>query len=190
MVKLDYFGMLEELAAICANTVRLVCNDRVEQNALLALRSDADRRIFALEDALFCEFIPPLERDNIAAYAHCLSRVVDKAVEYNSQICVIRRFCPTYPKNDEAKICVELAEKLLRNTSLLRSIKCSEITPEISEFREALRRGRDAHNALLSKLASGCLPKSCGQMIIVTARLRFELSRCFDELVEIMLNNI
>ncbi len=190
MVKLDYFGMLEEIAAISANAVRLVCNERVDKEALATLRVETDKKLCILEDALFLEFIPPLQRDNIAAYAHCLSRVVDKAAEYYSEMCVLGRSCPTRPKNDEAKICVELAEKLLRSTALLRGIKSSEATPEIVDFRETLKRGREAHSELLSRLSSGGYPKVCGQIIIITARLRLELSRCFDELVEIMLNNI
>ena len=190
MIKLDYFQMIEELAATSANAVRLVCNERVDRDALTSLRLDTDKRLCGLEDALFSDFIPPLERDNIAAYAHCLSRVIDKTVEYYSETCLLRRFCPSYPKNDEASICVELAEKLLKNTELLRRIKSGGAIPDIADFRETLRRGREAHNLLLTKLNSGILPKSCGQIIIITARLRLELSRCFDELIEIMLNNI
>jgi len=74
--------------------------------------------------------------------------------------------------------------------ALLPRIRRPDETPDVQGFRKLLNDGRSAHNAMLSKLHSGILPRSAAQGIILTGRLRGELSRAFDELVEIMLNNI
>lgn len=190
MVRLDYFRILEELAQMASKAVECA-NEGTEsaRGELLALRSESDKIICTLENALFTDFIPPLERDNIAAYAHCLSRVTDRASDYYAEIPAQRRqsLCR---ENDEARICVELAHILAENTTLLRKLKNPANTPDFAEFRKKLREGREAHNGMMAKLNSGILPRSFAQIIFATGRLRFELSRCFDELIEIMLNNI
>lgn len=50
--------------------------------------------------------------------------------------------------------------------------------------------GMAASANMLEQLHTGILPRSMAQTIIMTGRLRAELSHSFDELVEIMLNNI
>jgi hypothetical protein len=43
---------------------------------------------------------------------------------------------------------------------------------------------------MLEQLHRGSLPRSAASVIIRTGRLRAELSHAFDEVVEVMLNNI
>ncbi len=192
MIRTDYFRILEELAALVLSAVSAACKEgaSLPQKSFCEIRCETDRKVCTLENALFVDFIPPLERDNIAAYAHCLSRVVDKAADYHCEACNMRHFCSAQIKNEEALICTELAERLCHATALLRHLRRPDKTPEISEYRELLRKGREAHDGCLARLGAGSLPKQYGHLIISSGRLRLELSRCFDELVEVMLNNI
>jgi hypothetical protein len=43
---------------------------------------------------------------------------------------------------------------------------------------------------MLSRVRSGALSKNRAEAIILTGRLRSELALAFDEIIEIMLNNI
>ena len=186
MVKYNYFENLEKLSSISASAVERACKGEVGAD-LSELRKSCDRLVCETEDALFSDFLPPLERDNIAATAHTLSRIVDRASELLSDSAV----CPSFMKNnDEAKICIRLSQVLCGEISLLKKIKRPNETPDLQGYRILLREGRCAHKQMLQKLRSGSLPKSCGEAIILTGRLRSELSGAFDELVEIMLNNI
>ncbi len=189
MVKYNYFENLEQLSALAESAVKLSCgtSPQKDKQGFSALRKSCDRLVCELEDALFADFLPPLERDNIAACAHCLSRVIDKAADLLGNT----SFSSFSGKvNEEGKICILLAEQLKLSTSMLRSIRKPDEMPDIQGYRKLLCEGRCAHNAMLEKLHSGVLPRSFAQAIILTGRLRSELSRCFDELVEIMLNNI
>lgn len=189
MVKYNYFENLEKLSALSEASVKLACGTETtaDRKSISELRRSCDRLICELEDALFADFLPPLERDNIAACAHGLSRVVDKAADLLGNT--------SFPSvgikaNEEGKICIRLAEELNATISMLRRIRKPDETPNIQGFRKLLCEGRTAHNTMLTRLHSGILPRSSAQAIIMTGRLRAELSHCFDELVEIMLNNI
>ena len=189
MVKYHYFETLEQLGELASSAVSLACGSASlkEQSNLSTLRRSCDRLVCELEDALFSDFLPPLERDNIAACAHSLSRVVEQASEL---------FChglhsPIGTKqNEEGQICVRLATLLCESVALLPHIRRPDETPDVQGFRKLLGDGRNAHSSMLAKLHSGVLPRSAAQGIILTGRLRCELSHAFDELVEIMLNNI
>ena len=84
----------------------------------------------------------------------------------------------------------KLAEALAEAVSMLKRIRKPDEIPDRQGFRKLLSEGRCAHNAMLSGLHTGTIPRSSAQTIFQLGRLRGELSRAFDELVEIMLNNI
>ena len=187
MVKFHYFETLEHLCTLAESAVRLACGEGGnEKTAMSDLRRACDRAVCELEDALFSDFLPPLERDNVAACAHCLSRVVDQAGELYAH----RGLYATGVKNEEGAVCIRLSENLTQSVSLLRRIRKPDETPDLTGYRTLLAEGRMSHTATLRRLHTGALPHSYAQTVILTGRLRAELSRSFDELVEIMLNNI
>ncbi|MBQ8140286.1 MAG: hypothetical protein IJ038_01135 [Clostridia bacterium] len=189
MAKYNYFEALEELAAGACNAVRSVCGEgaSISKKEFTQIRSDCAKTLFSLENSLFSEFLPPLERDNIAAYAHCLSRLIDTAAEH---FALSRALGGQRKKNEEEKICLELASEIKNGTSMLRNLKKPGEIPDIQKFRSLLHSGIEAHNAELSKINSGVLPKTYAQSVLSAGRLRIDLSKCFDKLLEIMLNNI
>ena len=93
-------------------------------------------------------------------------------------------------QNEEAAVCVRLSEELKNGIFLLRRIKRPEESPDLCGYRKLLSEGRCAHRRMLAKVRSGAVPRKYAEAIILTGRLRYELSQSFDELVEIMLNNI
>ena len=189
MVKYHYFETLEELSSLAETSVKLACGGSVpkEKQEISTIRKSSDRLICELEDALFSDFLPPLERENIAACAHCLSRVIDQAAELRGG------GAPGGlggKVNEEGRICLSLAHTLAESIAMLPKIRKPHQTPDTEGFRTLLAEGRNAHAAMLAKVHAGVLPRSSVGAIILTGRLRAELSRAFDELVEIMLNNI
>lgn len=189
MVKYNYFEKLEQLSALAESAVQLTCGNIPHRDSqdVSNLRKACDRLICELEDALFSDFLPPLERENIAACAHCLSRVMDQASELLGYLSLLP---PAAKVNEEGRICIRLAAHIKDSIAMLPKIRKPDEMPDIQGFRQLLNEGRNAHTAMLAKLHAGVLPRSAAQAIILTGRLRSELSRTFDELVEIMLNNI
>lgn len=192
MLRPDYFRLIEELSALVHSAVSAACRDTegVTRQGLSNMRYESDKKICALEESLFVDFIPPLERESIASYAHCLSRTIDRAIDYHIDISMLGGFHQKYGDNDEANVCIELSEKLCHATAMLRKINKSGKMPDVTDFRETLHKGREAHNRCLSHIAAGSLPRSYGHAVLSAARLRRELSLCFDKLVEMMLDNI
>ncbi len=187
MPKFNYFEALEELAEYAAMAVGCACVDKAPKKPLCDIRRSCDQTLFSLEESLFEEFLPPLERDNIAAYAHCLSRVVDSAAEHIALCCLNGT---SKRKTEEEKICYDLALAIKENTYILRTLKKSSELPNIEDFRAQTRLAFEAHSKDLALIRSGSSPKSLAHNVISAGRIRIELSRCFDELLEIMLNNI
>lgn len=186
MVKYNYFEDLEQLSALSLSAVSLACG--AESNEKLPdIRRECDRLVCKTEDALFSDFLPPLERDNIAAAAHCLSRIVDKASDIISDSNTLPSFMRS---SEEAAVCVRLAEELKSVISMLKHIRKPDRMPDLCGYRQLLCDGRAAHRQMLSKIRSGNIPKKHAETVILTGRLRAELSGAFDEIVEIMLNNI
>ena len=144
--------------------------------------------ICSLENSLFSDFIPPLQRDNIASLAHGCWRIISRASEHYSALESSSRGA-NY-ENEEEGHCAVLAEKLCENVAMLRHIRNPEKTPSLAEFRMMLRDAGEAHNAYISRINSGAIPKTCVIRASSAARLRFEISRCFDCLIEVMLGNI
>ena len=191
MAKFRYFESLEELSNTALQAVKLSCKSKgctkKEKQELSAIRLSADKCVCELEDALFADFLPPLERDSIAACAHCLSRVFDRAADLASSIVSM----PSSSRADEEqKICIRLCEVLHDDIALLKKIRKPSEMPSHRAFRALLAKGRSAHADALAKIGAGALPRSYANSIILCAKLRSELARSYDELLEIMLNNI
>lgn len=185
MVKYRYFETLEQLCALAENAVRLACGSVPRgRTDISALRKSCDQLICELENALFSDFLPPLERDSIAACAHGLSRVTDASEE------LLNHRPNGWLRNEEGEVCVALAEELTRSIALLRHLRKPEKSPDLQGFRALLSKGRQLHQAQLWGLRTGATPRSAAEAVLATGRLRGELSRCFDRVVEIMLNNI
>ena len=191
MAKFQYFEALEELSASAVRAVRLSCKSKCstekDKKELSDIRIAADKCVCELEDALFSDFLPPLERDGIAACAHCLSRVIDRASDLAASV----KNSPCNQKgDDEQKICIRLCELLHEDIALLKKIRKPSEMPSHRAFRALLSKGRAAHADSIAGISAGALPKSRANSIILCAKLRAELARSYDELVEIMLNNI
>jgi hypothetical protein len=185
MGKYRYFETLEAISLLAEQAVVLACTDTppTDRKRLSLLRPECDRLVCELEDSLFSDFLPPLERDSIAASAHCLSRIIDEALELSAH--------PLPPTaNEEGAVCVRLAAKLSETVQILRRINKPDELPEIQGFRKLLSEGRKANRRMLDHLRSSALPRNAASAIIQTGRLRAELSRAFDETVEVMLCNI
>ena len=192
MARPNYYQILEGLSKKVAEAVSLACRcgrEYTENNRkdLLKLRGDCDKMLCELEDDLFCDFIPPIQRDNVAALAHSFCRIVNRAVEHE---CTASARGQASVPSEEEKLCIELSKKLSADTAMLRRIRDPQTTPSLAEFRSLLRKASDAHNGYIGKINSGSLPRSCALRAFSAARLRLEISRSFDELVEVMLGNI
>ncbi len=188
MKKTNYFEVLEKLANNAFYAVKIACGSETKtgREEITKIRLDCDKEVCALENALFEDFITPIERDNIAALAHSLWRVSDKAIE----LYVTYSQRPKGIANGEEELCITLAERLFEATSMLREIRSPEKIPRFCDFRDILRKAFEAHNEYLLLINNGSLPRSCARRAFSVARVRAELSRCFDELVEVMLGSI
>lgn len=185
MVKYNYFEDLEKLSSLSLSAVIHACGG--DSKPISRLRPECDALVCKIEDNLFADFLPPLERDNIAAAAHCLYRIVDRVYDLRSEPSADSAFMKA---NDEAAVCVKLAEELSRAVFLLRRIRRPEEMPDLQHYRALLDEGRAAHRRMLCRVRSGAVSKSRAEAIILTGRLRGELALAFDEIIEIMLNNI
>lgn len=189
MAKHNYFDILERLSDIAYNAVNTACSDKYAEKteSFEVLRSELNSTVLDLEKSLFGDFLPPLERNNIAEYAHSLSDIVTSASEY---ITIRHKLCCPAQRFDEPRFCISLANELKEATFILRKIKKSGQMPDLKRFRECLRAAEEAHSADLSKLQASILPKAYETIINYAGNLRSELSATFDTLIEIMLNNI
>ena len=187
MKKTDYFALLEDLSKNTLLAVKIACG-RTDTcgEEVVRIRLECDRAVCTVENALFEDFITPIERDNIAALAHSLWRVGDRAIELYEGFPQRREGI----ENGEEALCVTLAEKLFEATQMLRQIRSTEKMPDFCDFRELLRRAFEAHNSYLMLINSGKAPRSSAHRAFAVARVRAEISRCFDELVEVMLGCI
>ncbi|MBQ7384583.1 MAG: hypothetical protein IJV72_07330 [Clostridia bacterium] len=188
-MKYNYFEALDSLSVRVYDAVSSACSERgiVSEKSLAQIRGGFNSALLELETSLFGEFIPPLKRDNIAAYAHALSRVTDTACEH---IALKLSHGSIGKRLSEEDICIELAKLIHDGTSMLKSLRKPDIMPDIKSFREYSRKGLEAHTASLAQISRGALPKSYLQPLISAGKLRSELSVCFDVLLETMFNNI
>lgn len=167
MAKYPYFHALEDLAALALSAVRLSTRDATQKRGedRPTLRHTCHRTLCDLEDALFADFLPPLERDDIAILAHALSHVVDTALSLSPPL------SPRAETADSAR-CLRLAEQLSHDIGILKKIRKPSEMPALREFRALLAEEDHAKSS----------PRY--------APLRLALSHAFDTLVEVMLNNI
>ena len=183
MQKINYFEILEEISLLCTRAVYLTSgNSRSAlQKSLLEcreLQKQCIQKISSLEDFLFTDFLPPLERRSIAEAAHGMGRII----ECSNQTIFQKLQRSGYDKRaKEADVCIKLAEILEESVGLLKKIKKPNQTPKTKEFRESLQSSRHASKSYQKKQSPSSL---------CTAELREELSNCFDRLIEIMLCNI
>ncbi len=186
MSKYDYFGALESLSELSARAVEAACSypRRKATDPPSALRRACDRTVCELEDTLFSDFLPPMERETLAACAHCLSHVVNEATELLAATPQDSR------KNEEGLVCIRLAALLRDTVRMLQKISKPNVLPRTQAFRELLTEAREAHEHMLACLRAGALPRSMATAIIQTGRLRNTLSEAFDCVVEVMLENI
>ena len=198
MAKNDYFEMLEALAENALEAVKIVCSPNFEimekerEKRIFELKSKCEMSVCEREIKLFSDFIPPLQRDNIALYAHSLSRVADRAYDLLLE-CLSRSGSQgkgSLKGNKSCEVCLKLAENLLTSTKLLRTFRSPSCKINMTDFRKMLCEGREASSRELEKVRRGVLPSSCADRIYGADRLRYELSSCFDSLIEVMLNNI
>lgn len=190
MPKLNYFDALERLSLLASRAVFIACSVQKPSShgEMVGLRHSADKTVCELERSLFGDFMPPLERNSIAACAHSLERIMEKCAEILNY-----RYSKNFfseKKNKEAELCIRLAQSIEENIFRLRRIKKPQELPDFIGFRKMLCEARAAHASMQKKLSSGTYPKSAQQAQNLIGKLRCELSRCFDDIVEIMLNNI
>ncbi|MBE6594029.1 MAG: hypothetical protein E7642_08610 [Ruminococcaceae bacterium] len=190
MAKLNYFDSLEHLALLSTRAVFIACGTQKlsAQGEIASIRHSADRILCELESFLFSDFMPPLERASICSGAHGILRIIERCndiVSYRSN----KNFFAE-KRNREAELCIRLSELVEENTMRLRHIKRPEELPDLVGFRKLVNDARTAHSNMQKKLNSGIYPRSAQHSLCLLGKLRCELARTFDELVEVMLKNI
>ena len=144
---------------------------------------DVQKSLCELELALLSDFLPPLDRSSIAAYAHSLCNVIDTALTY-------AKLSHTYHRvSGRCKFestCISLCELLTQGTSILQGIKKSAQAPKLEEFRE--KKGA-AMRSLYEELDVFQSPRS-SQFFHARYQLISSISRAFDTLIELILKNI
>ncbi len=190
MPKLNYFDSLERLSLLSSRALYLACSAPQSSAPfeLASIRHSADVAVCELEKALFTDFMPPLERNSIAACAHSLERIMERCAEIVSYRNTKNLFGER--KNKEAELCIRLMKLIEENIFRLRRIKKPSELPDFAGFRQALSDARSAHNAMQKRICGSGSSRSALQLLTLYGKLRCELARCFEELVEIMLNNI
>ena len=190
MPKQNYFDTLERLSVLCSRSVFLVCTHAksTAHSEICTIRHSADKIVCELEKTLFSDFMPPLERANIAACAHSLVRVMEKCTQISGYRASKGIFAEK--KSKEAELCIRLSQLVEENISRLRKIKHPEELPDFPGFRKLISEARTTHQTMLRKMSTGIYPKNSQQLLLMMGELRSELSHCFDDIIEIMLNNI
>ena len=189
MSKFDYFDSLERLSALACRAVFITCSSaRSAQSEISTIRHSADRIMCETEGVLFSDFMPPLERTSICACAHGIVRIIEKCNDIINYKSAKNSFGDR--KNREAELCIRLSQLLEENVSKLKHLKRPEELPDLVEFRKLVCDARNAHASMQKKLNSGVYPRSAQHYLCLLGRLRCELARAFDKLVEVMLSNV
>lgn len=183
MHKINYFEILEEISLLCTRSVYLASGNTrpLLQKSLLEcqeLQKQCLQKICTLEDFLFTDFLPPLERRSIAEAAHGMGKII----ECSHKIIFQKLQRSGYDKRaKEGEVCIKLAEILEESIAILKKIKKPNQTPNTKEFREILLSSRNSAKNYQKKQSPSSL---------CMTELREELSHCFDRIIEIMLCNI
>lgn len=189
MIKYDYFEALEAMVICATKAVSYACADRSssKKEDISHLRAEANKTLISLQKALFLDFLPPLGREDIAALAHSLSGIIDAA---HSHASLSLSLGGSRRRGEGERICITLAEELKSCVTMLRRLKKNDKLPDIEKIRELLHSGAEAHTADIAKIISGGLPQKRLEIVLSTDRLCTAISRGFDTLIEVMLNNI
>ena len=183
----NYFCTLEELSENSLQSVRKAFSSSKNRTEdICELQKSSFSKLSSLENLLFSDFLPPLERDSIAIYAHSLVKIIPFAAERAS----LSKIRTNENFTEKEKVCISLAAEIRDNTYILKKLKKPEEIPNVRRFRELLLNFQELHQKELFAIASGRMPKSSIEANLATGRLCLELSACFDKLLEIMLNNI
>ena len=183
MQKINYFELLEEISVLCSRSVFLASGSTraLLQGALaenIKIQEEYVKRVSVLEEFLFTDFLPPLQRRSIAEAAHEMGKVI----ECSHRVITQRLQRSGYDKRSrESDVCIRLAELIEESVGLLKKIKKPNQTPKINEFREIL---------ITSRKSAKILQKRQGSSSLCMTELREELADCFDKIIEIMLCNI
>lgn len=183
MQKINYFELLEEISVLSTRAVFLAAgNSRsILQKSIVEcqmLQEQSSEKICAIENFLFTDFLPPLERRSIAEAAHGMGKIIDCSYQVIFQ--KLQR--SVYDKRIKAQeTCVLLVQILEESVGLLKKIKKPNQTPKTKEFREIL---------LNSRKSARSIQKRQSPYALCMNELREELSDCFDKIIEIMLCNI
>ena len=190
MSKFNYFDSLERLALLSSRSVFIACSsgDPASQSEISSIRHSADKSMCELERVLFSDFMPPLERASICSSAHSLVRIIERCSDMANYRTVKNFFGER--KNKEAELCIRLSQLIEENIMRLRHVKRPDELPDLIGFRKLLNEAVNAHSNMQKKLNSGSYPHSVQHSLCLLGKLRTELSRAFDNLVEIMLTNI
>ncbi len=183
MQKINYFELLEEISLLSARAVFLATGNTRQalQKSLFEcreLQNQCIEKTCALEERLFTDFLPPLERRSIAEAAHGMGKIIECC--YKTIFQKLQR--TGYDKRArEQEACLKLSEILEESVALLKKIKKPNQIPRAKEFREILASAR--RTARLSQ-------KKQSPSSLCMLELCEELSDCFDKIIEIMLCNI
>ena len=183
MQKINYFELLEEISLLSNRAVFLATGNTRQAlqralNECYDLQKICLQKICALEEHLFTDFLPPLERRSIAEAAHGMGKII----ECSYQIIFQKLQRSVYDKRiKEQEVCIKLSEILEESIGLLKKIKKPNQVPRAKEFREILLCARKSSRASQKKQSPSALCMN---------ELREELSDCFDRIIEIMLCNI
>ena len=189
MGKFQYFDALEHLSASALEAVRL-CGEgggEKKKERLHALCLSCTQQLCELEAALFHDFLPPLERQSIAACAHVLFRILNRADEL---LCATQNERLTGSAKTNAEICLRLAQAIHDNTRRLRAIRKPSETPDLQGFRKLLSEVGDTQRTASSLSPSRTPSRAALSTGILWENLRKELGYAFDQLIEVMLTNI
>ena len=178
MLKYDYFSILRALTDNSCEAVEYACKKRAQAHIKISkIRGGSYKTLCELEEALFSEFLPPLDRSSIAAYAHALCAVTDSALVYSRSSSL--QYAGISTKGFDSS-CVSLCEILAEGCAMLEKIKKSSEIPRVEEFREKKTR------ALESICEGACAP----QIFVARQDLLFAISDAFDSLLALILKSI
>ena len=170
MKKTNYCDRLEKLSEkVCVSVGQALGGKEISDIAC-----ECDKLVSEIEKELFFDFMPQHDREGIAALVHGLCRIVYVAEEISLQ----KRIGAQKGANGEN--CILLAKKLDENVRLLKNISAPGVMPSADEFRKLYREGgKGSQRGIYG-----------GATFLATDKLRDEIYRCFDILVEVMLANI
>ena len=147
------------------------------------IRKDVQKILCELELALLSDFLPPLDRASIAAYAHALCGITDTALTYAGLSSIYHR---SASKSKFESACLSLCELLTEGTSMLQGIKKSAQAPKLEKFRE---KKSTAMRSLFEESITAHGTRA-SQFFSARCELISSISRAFDTLIELILKNI